>query len=72
MKDYKGPKTYMEFSAWHANRLPFKGVRLGQAFYNDFGYQHEDSYYSTCSCEAFNSLTDGLSKEFPNFWSGLE
>lgn len=72
MKDYKGPKTFMELSAWHANRLPFKNERLGQAFYNDFEYQVMNSYHEVSPDSAFNQLVIGLQEIYPDFWEGVE
>lgn len=70
MTDYKGPKTYFEFSMWHGKRS-FKTERIGQAFFNDFGFQTEKSYYCEDPYDTFSMLTDALAEKFPEFWGGL-
>lgn len=69
MENYKGPKNYFEFSMWHAKRLPFKGERVGQAFFNDFGVEFGNSYNTVDAYEAFSLITEGLSQVFEDFWN---
>jgi len=71
MSEYKGPKTYLELSLWHANRIRVGDVRVGQAFFNDFGREWGNSYNTLDGYDAFSLITDGLESEYPNFWSGL-
>lgn len=67
MEDYKGPRNYLEFSMWHAKRMPFKTERIGQAFFNDFGFQTADSYYCEDPYDAFSMIVGALTEEFPYF-----
>lgn len=65
--DYSGPKNFFELSSWHANRLPFKTERLGQAFFNDFGFQTEKSYYCEDPYDAWSMILDALILNYPDF-----
>lgn len=71
MNEYTGPKTYFELSLWHAFRMPFVSERVGQAFFNDFKREWGNSYNVVDGYDAFSLITDGLSAEYPYFWSGL-
>lgn len=67
MTDYQGPKNFLELSRWHANRMPFKTERLGQAFFNDFGFQTENSYYCEDAYDAWAMIVDSLCLKYPGF-----
>ena len=66
---YNEPKTFAELSAWHANRLPFKTERLGQAYCNDFSCTSEQIYYEKCPTRAWELIIEKLESE--TFWSDL-
>lgn len=65
--EYAGPKNFFELSSWHTNRLPFKTERLGQAFFNDFGFQTEKSYYCEDPYDAWSMILDALILQYPDF-----
>lgn len=67
MGEYKGPKNYFELSMWHANRMPFETERVGQAFFNDFDFQTEKSYYCEDPYRAWCMIVDALTEMFPDF-----
>ena len=67
MKDYKGPKNYFEMSTWHVNRMPFKTERIGQAFFNDFGFQTQKSYYCEDPSLAWEMIVNALTEIYPDF-----
>lgn len=71
MSDYTGPKNYFDLSMWHAKRLPFKAERIGQAFFNDFGFQTEKSYYCEDPYDAWSMIVSALEEKFPDFYDGL-
>lgn len=66
---YNEPKTFQELSAWHANRMPFKYERLGQAFSNDFSLTSETLYYEENPQVAWELLLKILAYKNENFWS---
>lgn len=71
MDTYTGPKNYLELSMWHAKRLPLKTERIGQAFFNDFGFQTEKSYYCEDPYDAWSMIVSALEEKFPDFYDGL-
>ncbi len=69
-EEYKGPKTYFEFMMWHGKRS-FKNERIGQAFFNDFGFETDATYYCEDVWDVLCLLTDALSEKYPGFWGGV-
>lgn len=71
VSDYAGPNNYIELSDWHAKRIPFKTERVGQAFFNDFGFQTENSYYCEDPFAAWTMIVDALEDKFEDFYEGI-
>jgi hypothetical protein len=67
---YNEPKTFMELSAWHANRMPFKTERLGQAYCNDFSRTEAELYYEECPLHAWQMIITLIDND--KFWEGFE
>ena len=70
MCEYKGPKTYLEFVIWHGNRK-FEHERVGQAFFNDFGFEVGNSHECRDVYLVLSMLTDALAEKYPDFYMGL-
>lgn len=69
---YNEPKTFSELSEWHANRMPFKYERLGQAYSNDFSLTDERLYYEEGPQIAWELLTCMLSDKNEDFWGEFQ
>lgn len=70
MTEYNGPDNYLDLCAWQGNRS-FRTERLGQAFFNEFGFETEKSYYCEDIAVAWTMIVEGLADKFPNFYEGL-
>ena len=66
----KIPKNYMELLEWMGRwRNGAMTERLGQAFFNDFGFEYKNSYEINHVYDAMNILEEGLHQKFPDFYS---
>jgi len=66
---YNGPKSYLEFAVWHGRRN-LRTERVGQAFFNDFNFEVNNSFYNEDVYLVISDITDALTEIYPDFFGG--